>query len=378
MQEGTGSHKRQGHERDSNSSDGNKEDMIKEEIKTVMGKTLKVLRPMKNGEKEHVFRESCVNQPSSPEDAEPSHLFNRSEEEEEDDVLDVLGQMVAKHLATRKKALTRNPDSFAHGSELLLSEMEDNSSMLTKPMVLKDDETAMSISTRSLHTLGSHSVAIMSNGSLQPQEEKYFQTSGELSPDIDFVKDVARECMQINNDKQAMEVVRQALMDTESIDLALFCLTTIWVLVRKSDENKRHVLHGTENEETRDDELPFGAIIAAMMKFESAEIQTRACGVIWSLSMNPDDRKDIAQLGGCQAILQGMLMYTDDEPLQVMALGALKVLSFNVVGRSSLCLISASSVVAASMLNHISNPNVQSEVSYNTRAAITFSNTILP
>jgi hypothetical protein len=140
----------------------------------------------------------------------------------------------------------------------------------------------------------------------------------------------------------------------------------------------RYVLHGIENEETRDDELPFGAIIAAMMKFESAEIQTRACGVIWSLSMNPDDRKDIAQLGGCQAILQGMLMYTDDEPLQVMALGALKVLSFNVVGRSSLCLISASSVVAASMLNHISNPNVQSEVSYNTRAAITFSNTILP
>jgi type IV pilus biogenesis protein CpaD/CtpE len=94
---------------------------------------------------------------------------------------------------------------------------------------------------------------------------------------------------------------------------------------------------------------------------ESGEIQTRACGVIWSLSMNSNDRKDVAQLGGCQAILEAMLVNPDDDALQVMALGALKVLSFNVVGQFSLRKISASSVVAGSMQRHISNTTIQSE-----------------
>ena len=228
----------------------------------------------------------------------------------------------------------------------------------------KDDEIKMSAihertTTDSQISLASHEL----NEPTVPKksEEIYWQSADTLSPDIDTVRDIVHYCMQMGSDEEAIEIARQALMDTESLDLALFCLTTLWVLVRKSDENKRHVLYGSKNEATRDDETPFGAIINAMVVFESAEIQTRACGVIWSLSMNPDDRKDVAQLGGCQAILQAMLVHPDNEALQVMALGALKVLSFNVVGQSSLRQISASSVVVASMAKHIINPIIQSE-----------------
>ncbi|KAL7505340.1 hypothetical protein ACHAXN_004426 [Cyclotella atomus] len=406
-----------GHE-DSNEEEEEEEiQMVEEQITNIMGETRTVLRPKKKKKKDRSKRRhprideeyefGDMHQPScyvqDYDNAEIPRFFHRSSsyaerkaQEEDDDDLDVLGQMVAQHLAESNQAPTMNPDHFIPGAELALSEIEDDAiTALTMPTVFADDGTVISRSTRSLRASarnlqegvadnsnamspirerkstnsGSHSDGYRSVASHElrepavptQSEETYFQSTDELSPDIDFVRDVVRECMQINNDKQAIEVVRQALMDTESMDLALFCLTTLWVLVRKSDENKRHVLYGSRNEETRDDETPFGAIISAMVNFESAEIQTRACGVIWSLSMNPEDRKDVAQLGGCQAILQAMLMYTDDEPLQVMALGALKVLSFNVVGQSSLRQIDASSVVAASMSKHITNPTIQSE-----------------
>jgi hypothetical protein len=381
-------HKRRGPDRDNISGEDIKEEIIEieEEIKSnAMAKTSTVLNPNESKHKsirhnyrldsddEHEFGESGASLPSYPQDAEFSTLSNKSDDDEDDDVLDVLGQMVAQYMKlANEEAPTMNPDSFVPGS---LSEMEDDPSVLAIP------RTIISSSTRSLHNdMDSPSdVGCMSYASLQFQEDENFQTTGQQSPDVDFVRDVVKECMQVNNDKQAVEIVRQALMDTDSMDLALFCLTTLWVLVRKSDENKRRVLYGSRNEETRDDEIPFAAIIAAMMNFESAEIQTRACEVIWSLSINQEDRKDVAQLGGCQAILQAMLMHTDDEPLQIMALGALKVLSDNDVGQSSLRRISASSVVAASMSMHITNPTVQSKVSFclNTRrceASSAFSN----
>lgn len=390
------------------------EEMVEEEITNVMGETLTVLKPKKKKksrskrhhhhkmvdvDEEHELGDSQFYQTDYLPGAQMSPFFNRLSsngekkfaEQEEDDDLDVLGQMVAQHIAQSDEAPMMNPSAFVPGAELPVYEMEDEPSVLTMPTVFADDGTVISRSTRSIrtsvrrtqeeetamspirertttnsfsHSDGHRSVASheLHEPAVPPQtEERYLQSADQLSPDIDFVRDVVRESMQINNDKEAIEVVRQALMDTESLDLALFCLTTLWVLVRKSDENKRHVLYGSKNEETRDDETPFGAIISVMVNFESAEIQTRACGVIWSLSMNPDDRKDVAQLGGCQAILQAILMYTDDEPLQVMALGALKVLSSNVVGQSSLRQIDASSVVAASMSRHMANTTIQSE-----------------
>ena len=50
-----------------------------------------------------------------------------------------------------------------------------------------------------------------------------------------------------------------------------------------------------------------------MIKFPSAEVQSKACGALWSLSMNPSYRKDVAQLGGCQAIVKAMLNHCSSD-----------------------------------------------------------------
>jgi hypothetical protein len=380
------------------------EEMVEEVITNILGETMIVMKPKKRKKKDRSKRSHYhhqmidVNEEYELEDEQshshlhqPAHIPSKiAEEEGSDDGKDELQRLVDSYFETSEETPKMDPDSFVEGAELTF--VEDDPSVfsaMTMPTVFADDGTVISRSTRSLRTTvrkleegeknmpvirertssnsGSHSGSHRSVASHKLREpptesEDYLQSADKLSPDIDAVRDIVKDCMQINSDEQAIEVVRQALMGTESLDLALFCLTTLWVLVRKSDENKHHVLYGSKHEETLDDETPFGAIITAMATFiESGEIQTRACGVIWSLSMNSNDRKDVAQLGGCQAILEAMLVNPDDEALQVMALGALKVLSFNVVGQSSLRQISASSVVAGSMQRHISNPSIQSE-----------------
>jgi hypothetical protein len=301
--------------------------------------------------------------------------------------MDQLEKLVAQHIATTQVAPKFVPQNgaFLPNAELVLDGMNDDTSVLTMPTVFAEDGSVLtrgSVMTRSAQrsfrgagelsnvderssSSSGNRRSVASHELHEPavpnqSEQNYLESAAELSPDLDIVRDIVKDCMQTGNDNEAIEVVRQVLMDSQSLDLALFCLTTLWVLVRKSDDNKRKILNGS-NEKTRDDETPFCAIIEAMLKFASAEIQTRACGVLWSLSMNPDYRKDVSQLGGCQAILQAMLMFTDDESLQVMALGALKVLSSDVVGKSTLRLIEASSVVADSMFKHIANPTIQSE-----------------
>jgi len=373
---------------------GEEKEMVEETITNVMGETLTVLR----SKKKRNTPDNDQSQPTSPGAASPDHFLNHASyygrqksEEDDDDELDVLGQMVRQHLASRQEAPRMDPTNFIPGAELV-PEIQDDASALTMPTVFADDgsfvsrsrivqpnalnsnrgvnnvSTAREPSYKSTSQSGSGSHRSLSSHELhEPNvphnfEDNYLQSADESSPDIDVVRNIVSDCTQNDNDEGAIEVVRQALTDTDSSNLAIFCLTTLWVLIRKSDENRRIVLHGSRNEETPDDQTPFGAIINAMINFELvAEIQTRGCGVIWSLSMNPDDRKDVAQLGGCQVILQAMLMHTDDESLNVMALGAFKVLSFSVVGQSTLRQISASSVVAASMSRHIKNPAIQSE-----------------
>ena len=67
----------------------------------------------------------------------------------------------------------------------------------------------------------------------------------------------------------------------------------------------------------------------------SVDIQIRACVVLWSLPMvDPNDQRQAAQSGGCEATVNAMMVHMEEEALQFIALIALKVLSFDNIGRS--------------------------------------------
>jgi len=189
----------------------------------------------------------------------------------------------------------------------------------------------------------------------QNNVESYLESS---APHLLTLCKIISECTLAGDDAVAIDTVIQALIHDNatsmSMDLALFCLTTLWILARKSDQNKRKIIF---------EGLAFDAISEVMQIYRerSTDIDTMACGVLWSLSMDPKDRKHIAQGGGCQAILSVMLEHTDDDALQVMALGVLKVPSFDNIAKSTLCLKGTMAIATDIMQKHIRNPTIQSE-----------------
>ena len=320
---------------------------------------------------------------------------------ESDEPLDALAQLCAQHIKKNKQPVKFDPASktVLPNAELQLQEMGDDASVLsgltldtffqgrtpsvatmaTRQASRRENLSLGAISENSSQRV-SESSGSAAEASIGPQRSmtshqireptvpnavdeasntqdmnKYLE---ETAPHLMTLRDIVDEMIQVGEDAGAIDVVTQALIHDNatsmSQDLALFSLTTLWVLARKSDDNKRKIIF---------EDATFDAIIEAMQIYResSAEIQTRACGVLWSLSMDPNDRKHVAQLGGCEAILNAMLIHIEVDALQVMALGALKVLSFDNIGKSTLRSRGALSTVGDVMKKHLNNPTIQSE-----------------
>jgi len=132
-------------------------------------------------------------------------------------------------------------------------------------------------------------------------------------------------------------------------DLTLFCLATLLFLARKNKKNEQKILR---------EDLTFDLIIETMSiyKDRSAEVLTRACGLLWTLSMDPKNRKLVVQGGGCNAISDAMVSFMDNNALRMMALGSLKVLSRTIIMSDETL-----STVADVMQKHRHNHTVQEE-----------------
>lgn len=189
------------------------------------------------------------------------------------------------------------------------------------------------------------------------QDYENYQESS--APDIATLQNIVNDCVNAGNDEGAIDVVTPGLIQDNSLsisfDVPLFCLTTLWVLANKSEENKRKIIV---------DGATLDSIIEVMLIYRhmSVEIQTRACGLLWALSMEPKDRVYVAQSGGCDAILKAMSAYMENDALQVMALGALKVLSSSSHSKKAMDSKKTLSIVSDVMQKHVyNNPMIQSE-----------------
>ena len=306
--------------------------------------------------------------------------------------MDALALLIAQHCAQNpQQSIMFNPDNkaFVANAELHLDDDMTIMSNITDPtyagrgsvMTMETyqnmkssyrtgltaiDETASGGSGSQQRSLTSHAIR---EPEMFPDAEKstsppthdthgmehYFESS---TPHLMTLREIVGQCTAIGCDPEAIDTVTQALIHDNatsmSEDLALYCLTTLWVLARKSDENKRKIIYK---------DATFDAIIEAMQIYRdiSAEIQTRACGVLWSLSMDPVDRMHVAQGGGCEAILNAMLVHAREDALQVMALGALKVLSFDPTSKITLVSRGALGIVGDIMRQHTTNPTLHSE-----------------
>jgi hypothetical protein len=181
------------------------------------------------------------------------------------------------------------------------------------------------------------------------------------APNLTEVREIVEGCNRTGNDEFAIHALKRALIDnngtTRSEDLATFCLAKLLVLARKSDDNKRMVICG--DVDGAGAISAFDAIIeAAQIYPRSAKIQQDVCAVLWSLSIKY--QKHIAQNGGCNAILNAMTIHVELDALQVNALEALKVISFDGVGKSTLLSQGGMTIVSDVMRAHTHDPVMQS------------------
>jgi len=233
--------------------------------------------------------------------------------------------------------------------------IKDNSRVYSQGLTsINEAADRQSTSSDEVQTSSVKQRSIASHQIHEPDVNEYFEPSPNLSSLQEFV-DMFVQC---GEDAQAINLITDELIKDNakemSVDFALYCLHTLLILAKKSDENKHDILLEGHT---------FEAIIEAMEIYEerSAEIQMKGCGLIWSLAMDQRDRKYVAELRGCEAVLNASLAYMENESLQVFALGAMKVLSFDTKGKLKLRHAEAAKIVSDVMSKHLQNPTIQSE-----------------
>ena len=180
--------------------------------------------------------------------------------------------------------------------------------------------------------------------------------SYQSAPDVEVLRGLVNECISAGNDEEAIDLITQEMIRDNGLSISyevpLYCLTALWVLARKSEENRRKIVL---------DGATFETIVEVMLIYTSEEILTRAIGLLWCLSMNPAHTIHVAQSGGIDAILSAMAVHIDHEELQETAFGALKVISSSRHCRGTLHSKRALAIVTTVMEKHAYKPAIQRE-----------------
>ncbi|EJK77974.1 hypothetical protein THAOC_00154 [Thalassiosira oceanica] len=187
----------------------------------------------------------------------------------------------------------------------------------------------------------------------QPQSEDQLTY---LSSDMSALREVVDVFLSTEEVEEAIGCLTQALITdnahSKDVNLAWFCLTKLLDLARESDVKKKAIIF-----------VPYtlDAIIEAMKLYNelSCEIERTGCGLLWSLGMMVDNRPLITQKGGIEAILNAQLCHMEDLQLQIMAMGALKVLTFDSKAKDVMRRKYGTDVVADIMNEHTFDATIQ-------------------
>jgi len=188
------------------------------------------------------------------------------------------------------------------------------------------------------------------------QDSNVHQDLYRQESDLATLQGLVKDCTNSDNDEGAIDFVTAELMKDNAVsisfDVPLFCLATLFDLSRKSEKNKRKItFEGLD------------VIFEVMFIYRdlSVAIETKACQLLWQLSMDAKDRLHVVQSGGCNAILTVMVANIEDPGLLEMALGALKVLSSSSQSKEKMDWKRSLSVVSDAMQKNADCPIIQSE-----------------
>lgn len=162
-----------------------------------------------------------------------------------------------------------------------------------------------------------------------------------------LVKDVS---MAGNADFTA-DILVGAMRDyPDSIPVQLFCLGTVWDLCKDSDENKASIITTS---------APDDILMCMKRHMGNAEVQERACGALWSLSVNQHNRVIIIRAGAASRIIKSIGDHLADENVIRTAVGCLRTLSPESEVRELMGALQGIKHVCEAMMAHRSSASIQ-------------------
>ncbi|EJK67680.1 hypothetical protein THAOC_11256 [Thalassiosira oceanica] len=284
-----------------------------------------------------------------------------------DEPLDALAMLVQQHCSDHNAEVDFNPNARVLIQNSVLTVQHDDDVSAMTPLTAWDGMSVVtrpdrqqprgSNAPRPSSSSGGRSIASheINEPRLPEQSEDPVPMN---SPDISVLRELVGDLLLAGNVELAIDCLTNSIKDNAhskdfNLNLACFCLTKLWDLARESDANKRAIISGQYTD----------VIIETMKLFNelSCEIERIGCSLLWSLGMMVENRPLIAEKGGVEAILNAQLRYKNDLQLQIMAMGALKVLSFDPRAKGVMRRKFGTDVVASIMNEHTFDATIQSD-----------------
>jgi len=129
----------------------------------------------------------------------------------------------------------------------------------------------------------------------------------------------------------------------DAVEVQIYTISKIWELCKNRKENKTAVISST---------APDDILLAMKNHMNSADLQGKSCGALWSLSVDENHRKVLIKAGTVLRLIQALLKYEKDENVARTALGALRTLSTESEVKQQLQPLEGKSLVIKAMSAH--------------------------
>jgi hypothetical protein len=138
--------------------------------------------------------------------------------------------------------------------------------------------------------------------------------------------------------------------NTNSIPIQEVCLKHIWDHSKFNDAHKSHIMEAGLSDD----------IIRAMQSHRKVgKIQEYACGCLWSLSVNKQNRVILARAGAIKLVFRALEEFIEDEEVLETIFGALRTLSPDKEVRDAIVSLLGARRVCRAMANHRSSTSIQ-------------------
>ena len=211
-----------------------------------------------------------------------------------------------------------------------------------------NNQTQMLNSTMDLPHISNSSLTVLELNDQRRQEERDPKVLKQKAAEVEaLLKDVSAA----GNTEFFVELLTNTVRSNQyAVQVLEACFQRIWEFCKFNEENKIYIMQAG----LADD------IVSCMRRHrDSVLLQKRACGCLWSLSVNQFNRVVLVRAGAVRGVFRALEDHIRDENFLVTALGCLRTISPDMEGRHAIQQLLGAQRVCRAMAMHRSSITIQ-------------------